>query len=486
MASPNTNPTHAPASAPAPPKFSAIINYEDPYVQPLILSALASALPPSSYTLITTPSQLPTPSVPLLQFLPYELLDFDHMLNHPTISLGNAYIIRKALIRKHYLSTTIANWVTKHPESVLKRHVKPAVDFELDYAEFLDEALVEAFELREGFQRNEGKEPQEREWWILKPSMSDRGQGIRLFSTEEELAAIFEEWEAEAPDSEDEDGDGVVGSGSEDVLQNDSTAASAMGKEKDYIITSHLRHFVAQPYIHPPLLLSPSPSSPAAPRKFHIRTYVLAVGALRVYVYKPMLALFAARAYTPPWECGNAPDDLRAHLTNTCLQDTGEREGSVSLFWSLPDSTPSLDTTSTPLSSPGAPKTDGAERAWKEIVWAQICAITAEIFEAAARDMMVHFQPLPNAFELFGLDFLVQRDPTNESLDAYLLEVNAFPDFKQTGVELQDLVGRLFKEVVEVSVKPFFLGVGGDSKEKVEVAGTENLKCVLDIDLGRR
>ncbi|KAF2097627.1 tubulin-tyrosine ligase [Rhizodiscina lignyota] len=430
------------------PTFHALIDYNDPYVLPLIHSALSSHLPDSSFRHIeSAPPQLPAPS---LQFRDYEAIDFETALRDPEYHLINAYIIRKALIRKHFLSTTISSWITKHPASILKEHFKPAVDFELDYAEFLDDALVEAFELRESFEKNDGKEPAEREWWILKPGMSDRGQGIRLFSTEEELQAIFEEWEAERPDSDDEDD-----LEEEPPLehQDDIKSSSMESKENgDYIITSQLRHFIAQPYIHPPLLL-PSEGN----RKFHIRTYVLSVGALKVYVYKPMLALFAAEPYAPPWE----DSDLRAHLTNTCLQDTGEREGSVRAFWSLPDEV---------ILDGGASEED-----WKNAVFEQICNITGEVFEASARGMMVHFQPLPNAFELFGLDFLVDANGT-----AWLLEINAFPDFRQTGEELKDLVQGLFEDTISVAVKPFF-GMGNSS-----VPGTARMTKVLDIDLGRR
>lgn len=426
--------------------FSALVEYEDAYVQPLLLSTLKSSLPSDSYKLIEPISENSTPTLgPLLQFRSYEAIDFEFALEKSDC-LINAYVIRKALIRKHFLSTTIANWVVKHPDSVLKKHFKPAVDFELDYAEFLDDALVEAFELRESFEKNADLEPRDRDWWILKPGMSDRGQGIRLFSTEEELRSIFEEWEVDEP-SDDED----------EEAQNPTVDAMA-GLEisgettnSDYVITSQLRHFIAQPYIHPPLLLPSSEN-----RKFHIRTYVLAVGALRVYVYKPMLALFATEPYAPPWE----NDDLKAHLTNTCLQETGEREGSVRLFWDLDEALPTF------VNPKGS---------WKDDVFSQICAITGEVFEAASRGMMVHFQPLPNAFELFGLDFMVDEHGVS-----YLLEVNAFPDFKQTGDDLKMVIEGLFTDVVEVAIKPFFAIEGEKS------AGTETMHSVLDIDLGRR
>jgi tubulin--tyrosine ligase len=437
-------------------KIYACIDYEDPYVQPLLLNAVKARIPSELLVLIKDASELPSNDSKFLQWRQYESLDFDKLMSGSDASLSNSYVIRKALIRKHYLSMTVSHWLTKNPESSLKRHVKPGVEFEVDFAEFLDDALIEAFELHESWQRNASKDPSEREWWILKPGMSDRGQGIRLFSSEEELTEIFEEWDPPSDDEEEED--------DEAAHSGDEAAPSASKPENDDdndngIMTSQLRHFVAQPYIDPPLLMSPP--HPSAGRKFHIRTYVLAVGALKVYVYKPMLALFAGKPYAPPSSSEETAPDLSAHLTNTCLQ-TGEREGSVHAFWSLPSSLPDLQTQTAD---------------WREDVFKQICDATGQVFEAAARSMSIHFQPLPNAFELFGLDFMVDAEGTT-----WLMEVNAFPDFAQTGGELQDLVKGLMEDVVDVAIKPFF----GVEEEGKRSQGDDGLVQVLDIDLGRR
>jgi hypothetical protein len=107
-----------------------------------------------------------------------------------------------------------------------------------------------------------------------------------------------------------------------------------------------------------------------------------------------------------------------------------------------------------------------------ETVWGNLCKIVAETFEAAATGQRVHFQTLPNAFEIFGLDFMIDTD-TN----VYLLEVNSYPDFKQTGDKFSGLIEGLFEGVVEVAVTPFvgLSGVGG---------GVDDLVKVLDIGLG--
>ncbi|KAI2721646.1 hypothetical protein DTO013E5_788 [Penicillium roqueforti] len=419
-----------------PPSLYSLVDCDNSYVQEMVERALTCRLG-SAFKRVSSVSELPDSSAPFFQYREYERLDFEHIMSRPSTSLSSAYIIRKALIRKHYLSNTVANWISKHPESALRHHFKPAFDFELDYAEFLDDALLEAFELNDSLAKNEDRPDSEKEWWILKPGMSDRGQGIRIFNSEDQLREIFEEWEE---DSDDESGSERNGDDA-----NDGSAALDTG-----IVTSQLRHFLVQPYIDPPLLL-PSSSN----RKFHIRTYVLASGSLKVYVFKEMLALFAAKGYCAPHEEYDVAD-LARHLTNTCFQEGGSsNKDSVRRFWDLDHHVP------------------GFSADWKEKIFDQICSVTGEVFEAAARGMMVHFQTLPNAFELFGVDFLVDALG-----NVWLLELNAYPDFAQTGEDLKEaVIGRLFEEVVDVAVKPFF-GLG-------DGAGTDDMKLVADIDLGR-
>ncbi|KAL9033490.1 MAG: hypothetical protein Q9214_007493, partial [Letrouitia sp. 1 TL-2023] len=151
-----------------------------------------------------------------------------------------------------------------------------------------------------------------------------------------------------------------------------------------------------------------------------------------------MLALFAAQPYKEPGAPpGNQEDDaekgrgghgidMRAHLTNTCLQD-GTREGSVVRFWNL--ESPSL-------SKPAL-----------ESIYDQICGTTADLFKAASAQP-TNFQPLPNAFEVFGVDWLIDRHKK-----AWLLEVNAFPDFKQSGEEGHTVVEGLWKFVIELVLR---------------------------------
>lgn len=55
------------------------------------------------------------------------------------------------------------------------------------------------------------------------------------------------------------------------------------------------------------------------------------------------------------------------------------------------------------------------------------------------------FQPLPRAFEIFGVDFLV-----DDQYNVHYLEANAFPDFKQTGGRLGEVIQELFQSVADM------------------------------------
>ncbi|KAI4221357.1 MAG: hypothetical protein L6R36_006963 [Xanthoria steineri] len=451
-----------------PRKFYAFIDYEDFYTHAIISDVFSSLVSSNDYF-----ANLPSPASPFLQISSYESIPFQQLQSHPRTALANSYVIRKALIRKHYLAHTVRSYLVKNPDSELRDHVPVTVDFEVDYAEFLDEALVEAYELNESFMRNEGKDGSNREWWILKPSMSDGGIGIQLFSTAQELRNIFTKWEADQPESE-------VGDDHERVQSAIPNAESSDTQDLDSgIITSQLRYFVAQTYI-PPLLL---PEYQV--RKFHIRTYVLGVGAIRVYVYKEMLALLAEMPYRTPGTVVDslssngdtkASMDMRPHLTNTCLQATSDS--------TTPTVLPLYSLTSSLLTSP-----------LLSSITNQIYTTTSTLFRAAVAQP-TNFQPLPNAFEVFGVDWLV--DPEGK---VHLLEVNAFPDFKQSGPEEgRGVVEGLWRGVLGVVLmgdgksEGFFGVLHGEStggkcggkEAKGDVERKWGMKEVLDLDMGRR
>lgn len=77
--------------------------------------------------------------------------------------------------------------------------------FELAHADELDELFYdELWELGQYLDSNEAGT--NNTWWILKPAMADKGQGIRLFNSRESLQAIFNDFD-ESEDEDSEQGD---------------------------------------------------------------------------------------------------------------------------------------------------------------------------------------------------------------------------------------------------------------------------------------
>ncbi|KAJ2907579.1 tubulin--tyrosine ligase, partial [Coemansia aciculifera] len=366
-----------------------LIEMDEPYVQGILLSAFAKYAPHLTVQTAETATATSTGDARLMHWREYEKIDWD-AVHRSTSVFASAYCIRKGLIRKAQMAFNIKLFTAKNPDSILKTGVPETWVFELDDVDYLDEALMECYEVEDGMQANEGvDDPRLREQFILKPSLTGRGAGIYVFDTRERLEALLEK-EFESDDEEEEE---------EEV--EDGTVAASSGQA-----VSQIREWVIQRYINHPLLL-PTHGN----RKFHIRVYVLAAGDLNVFVYRHMLALFAPNSYN---ESAGDLDDLRAHLTNTCLQAKHEgfdESNAVMRFWSLDMSKDKL-----------------------EHIFDQICKILGDTFAAVSNES-TSFQAWANCIEQFGFDFLV-----DENCNAFMLEANAYPDFKQTGDGLKSVV----------------------------------------------
>ncbi|KAJ1721142.1 tubulin--tyrosine ligase [Coemansia erecta] len=407
-----------------PAAATVIIEMDEPYVQAILQSAFAKYSP-----LIETQTadehaaedKQSTTERKLMHWREYESIDWDNV-HRSTSTFANAYCIRKGLIRKAQMAFNVKLYTAKHPDSVLNKGVPETWIFELDDIDYLDEALMECYEVEEGMRANEGiEDPRQREQFILKPSLTGRGAGIYVFDTRERLEELLER-EFESDDEEESDED---------------TSETHSGLLSSSQAVSQIREWVIQRYINRPLLIESRGN-----RKFHIRTYVLAAGDLNVYVYRHMLALFAPHSYKP--SAGDL-DDQRAHLTNTCLQAKYERfneSQAVDLFWNLDLPKDRLDD-----------------------LFDQICRILSDTFAAVASES-TSFQAWANCIEQFGFDFLIDED-----YRVYMLEANAYPDFKQTGENLKSVVEGFMGASAATAAEKFLLdpeSISDDIRQMVE------------------
>lgn len=157
---------------------------------------------------------------PLIQWAAYDAIDHELTLSKPSLVCSSSYIIRKAIIRKHYLHRCIQAYVTKHPDCLLKLCVPRTWDIEISFADELDDMWSD-----ELWDLSVELEKPQTMWWILKPGMADRGMGIRLFSSKSELQRILDSFEEQSNTDSD--------CGSEECGDTN-------------IIISQLRHFVIQ------------------------------------------------------------------------------------------------------------------------------------------------------------------------------------------------------------------------------------------------
>ena len=394
------------ATNPAP--IAVLVDRRDSFLSNHILSALRCQMPQGSYKVVDSLEE--TYNGRTLQFLDpaYATAAVDWNRVRSTGGLVSMYQECDALTLKHRLDWTVRAWVSKHPHSILKTNMPISATLDIDYADFLDEALdrEEAGDLRARLLANEGKVTNLRDWWILKPSFADNRTGIGMFASRDDLAAIFRKWERD-----------------EDEAEDDVTSVTA----------SALRYFVAQSYVHPPFI--------SGGKKIGIRTHVVAAGDLRVFVARNMRVRCAAKPYVSPSE--QNPPDLDAHLAGT--EDTRR------LFWEIDDSQ--------------------INSIQKDRIFDEICALVREVFLSASNQGPAFFPTSPCAFEVFGVDFLLDAN-----LKAWLLEVNPGPELSRVSHQLEWTVQKLYSDIIDVIVKPYFGVLAGG------VGGTESFVEVLRQD----
>jgi hypothetical protein len=406
-------------------KLGVFLDVDEHYTRHLIINAFLKRK--QYYHVTLGPGQgmepVPLPSHCQFQWSEYERIDWD------AVRAGkhgaSSYCIRKGLSRKAQLAHFTHRFVCKNPHSILKRAIPETVvldlwsvwesnadrhpglssqkcggvadvvvsigsgtrEKEMNQRKLLSQCLQEArtamMQAENDFENGTGSEP----IWILKGSTTNKGAGIFIVHVYEQLL---------------------------DLCWNESD----------------IREWVLQRYIANPLLLSH--------RKFHIRSYVLAVSDLSVYLYKDCLALCSGSRYNK-----DDTTNMCAHITNTAFQssDPEFREQDCVLLWNEETIGPILI-----RESIFGDLTSAKQHV--RCVFEQMCTIIEDLFRAYENEMGV-FSPIEGCFEHYGLDFIV-----DEQWKVYLLEVNPGPDFKQTGGNLKSVIEKLMSSTIDVAMMP--------------------------------
>jgi tubulin---tyrosine ligase len=338
------------------------------------------------------------PDAPL-QFVEYEAVDWDAVLKPPH-QVTNNLMVRKGLCRKANFARSMARHVARcgsgcplaaaiPPTAVIDTvpvfHDRPPW---LDFRAAMADALCEADDLMTPAAAGAAAAAPSGgdALWILKPSLANKAAGISIVRSLAEVDA-------------------------------------AVKAERD------VGQWVLQAYVDRPLLVGGG-------RKFHLRVYALADGALDVHVLSQALVLLAVEPYAR-----NDTAAVHAHITNTCVgvEHGGFDEGAhVRTLSELPGM----------LVAEGAVADAAEGEARVAALRAGIAACVAHAFSAFESDVGGRaFMPLPHAWELYGLDFLVTSD-----WGLALLEANPTPDIRQTGGRLDGVIADLLEGVVRTCV----------------------------------
>lgn len=93
---------------------------------------------------------------------------------------------------------------------------------------------------------------------------------------------------------------------------------------------------------------------------------------------------------------------------------------------------------------------------------------------------------MPNAFELYGVDFLVSHGPPGETSGKYqvkLLEFNSEPAIEMTGSRLRWILEDLFEAIAKTCVEPFCARDMVAIASSNELEDTRPLRKCLEVNL---
>jgi tubulin---tyrosine ligase len=340
----------------------------------------------------------------------YEEAPWDDVFTGRAIS--NNICIRKGLSRKAQFSKYMAKHISKCPACPLTSiipytlvvdtmgvfHDRPSW---LDLPSALSEALVD---VDEAVSNSPGS------FWILKPSMANKGAEVFIVKEVDEVETVLKTWK-------------------------------------------NVGQWVFQKYMSSPLLICKAPLENGKRshegHKFHLRVYCLLNGAAEVFVLNEALVLLAVQPYLR-----DQIENRFSHITNTCV-------GSESISFDADKHVKTLSELGTILVEDGTCSSTSDAAKIVDQIYTDIKTSIHHVF-AGLEGEFNGLQALPSAFELYGVDFLV-----DEKFYVHLLEFNPTPDVKQTGDRLDYIIENLTEDMFRKCVDPRIAAKGKRSLEPI-------------------
>lgn len=269
--------------------------------------------------------------------------------------------------------------------------------------------------------------------WMLKPSGLNRGRGLELFSTLEELNSFLDMFSkgyevTEFANMEYNDQDDVSPAIKAMLNKEKKRTQPLVYKNTDY--TLRINNFVIQKYIEKPLLFKN--------HKFDLRVLVLMSHERELFVFGDCYVRLSSLPYDPDKK------NYLIHLTNNAVQVRSNSYGSV-----VEGNIISIRAFEEHLikifKDTGEKKYDIQPghfmRKIKEVV-----KITFDSTEAILHSKIRSFN-----FELFGYDFMIDED-----MKLWLIEVNSVPSLGESNRYITRLLSRAIDDMLRLTIDKIF------------------------------
>ena len=276
--------------------------------------------------------------------------------------------------------------------------------------------------------------------WLLKPSGFNRGRGICVFSSLEQLKELIDGYQ--------------------------ELARAHLRNEKPKVKNEQLKipslKFVIQKYIERPLLINK--------RKFDIRMWVLVTQEMQGYLYTQGYLRTSSEEFTLD------KDSLGSeyvHLTNNAVQKNGPSYGQfedgnqLSFSYFQDYLTAAYPNSGVTLESTFLPRI-------RDLVHTSLTSVLST---------QVQFKLNPHrrkvCFELFGYDFIV-----DEAMKVWLIEVNTNPCLELSSPLLEQLIPNMLDDMLKLTVdKVFQTGYRGEvnTVKVVELSAENNWEHVANL-----